>query len=207
MKFKSKYKTFHSWKCIWKYRLRNGGHFVQGEMSQSTLSCTQAHCAWGQNAELAMPLTLLPLMLHICMSTGSALLQAMDCCLFGTKPLTKPMTYCQSDHCVWADVILADFHRVISHYLQGISTYLSCTAQRVLRTIYMQKSEPKYACLPSKIVEVWIDRFCVRYDWWRRLQPMSSVSPVCWQHPATTWTNVDFSLVWFCRIHLRAISQ
>ena len=21
-------KTFHSWKCIWKYRLRNGGHFV-----------------------------------------------------------------------------------------------------------------------------------------------------------------------------------
>ena len=29
MKFQSKYKTFHSRKCIWKYRLRNGGHFVQ----------------------------------------------------------------------------------------------------------------------------------------------------------------------------------
>ena len=43
----------------------------------------------------------------------------------------------------------------------------------------MQKSKPKYACLPSKIVEVWIERFCVRYDWWRRLQPTSSVSPVC----------------------------
>ena len=28
-----KYKSFHSQKCIWKYRLRNGSHFVQGEMS------------------------------------------------------------------------------------------------------------------------------------------------------------------------------
>ena len=42
----------------------------------------------------------------------------------------------------------------------------------------MQKSKPKYACLPRKIVKVWIERFCVRYDWWRRLQPTSSVSPV-----------------------------
>ena len=25
----------YSQKCIWKYRLRNGGHFVQGEMSQT----------------------------------------------------------------------------------------------------------------------------------------------------------------------------
>ena len=32
--------------------------------------------------------------------------------------------------------------------------------------------------LHSKIVLVWIDWFCVRYDWWRRLQPTSSVSPV-----------------------------
>ena len=28
--FYPKYKTFHSRKCIWKYRLRNGGHFVHG---------------------------------------------------------------------------------------------------------------------------------------------------------------------------------
>ena len=70
------------------------------------------------------------------------------------------------------------FKRVISCFLQDISTYLSCTAQAVLRTIFKQKSKPKYKCLPSKIVEVWIDRFCVRYDWWRRLQPTSSVSPV-----------------------------
>ena len=29
MKFESTYKHFHSWQCIWKGRLRNGGHFVQ----------------------------------------------------------------------------------------------------------------------------------------------------------------------------------
>ena len=28
-----KYKTFHKNKGIWKYRLRNGGHFVKEEMS------------------------------------------------------------------------------------------------------------------------------------------------------------------------------
>ena len=31
--FNQNKKTFHAWKCIWKYRLWNGGHFVQGEMS------------------------------------------------------------------------------------------------------------------------------------------------------------------------------
>ena len=30
MKILSKYKCFRSWKCFWKYRLRNGGHFVRG---------------------------------------------------------------------------------------------------------------------------------------------------------------------------------
>ena len=29
MKFDSKYKTCHSWKCIWKCRLRNSGNFIQ----------------------------------------------------------------------------------------------------------------------------------------------------------------------------------
>ena len=35
VKFYLKFKTFHSWKCIWEYRLLNGRHFVQGEMSLS----------------------------------------------------------------------------------------------------------------------------------------------------------------------------
>ena len=48
------------------------------------------------------------------------------------------------------------FSKGLPRYLQDISTYLSCTAQRVLRTTFMQKYKPKYACLPSKIVEVWI---------------------------------------------------
>ena len=33
VKFESQWRTFHSRKCIRKYRLRNGGHFVQVEMS------------------------------------------------------------------------------------------------------------------------------------------------------------------------------
>ena len=35
VKCESKYKSFHSWDCIWKCRLRNGGHFAEGEMSLS----------------------------------------------------------------------------------------------------------------------------------------------------------------------------
>ena len=42
----------------------------------------------------------------------------------------------------------------------------------------MQNSRLIQDCFPIKIDEVWIDRFCVRYYWWRRLQPTSSVSPV-----------------------------
>ena len=78
----------------------------------------------------------------------------------------------------WADVILADFQRVISLNMQHITTYFPCTPQRVLRTKLIKKSKPKYACLPSKIVEVWIDWFCVHYNWWRWLQLTSSVFPV-----------------------------
>ena len=33
VKLEPKYEVFHSWKCIRKDRLWNGGHFVQGEMS------------------------------------------------------------------------------------------------------------------------------------------------------------------------------
>ena len=78
----------------------------------------------------------------------------------------------------WADVIHADFQTVISCVQQNISTYPFCTAERMLRTVIMQNSRLIQACFPIKIDEVWIDRFCVRYDWWRRLQPPSSVSPV-----------------------------
>ena len=38
VKFKSRYKTFHSRKCIWKYRLRNGDHFVHGRWVKSLAS-------------------------------------------------------------------------------------------------------------------------------------------------------------------------
>ena len=32
VKCQLKYKNFHSRNCIWKYRLRSGGHFIEGEM-------------------------------------------------------------------------------------------------------------------------------------------------------------------------------
>ena len=38
MKFESKYKTFHSRKCIWKCHLQNGFCFVSASMSQ--------YCSW-----------------------------------------------------------------------------------------------------------------------------------------------------------------
>ena len=76
------------------------------------------------------------------------------------------------------DVTHADFQAIISRYLQNIST-LFCTVERMIRTIIMQNSRLVNACFPIKSDEVWIDRFCVRYDWWRRLQPTSSVSPMC----------------------------
>ena len=100
--------------------------------------------------------------------------------------MTSAQSWSRRHHWLSADVIHADFQRVISRYIQNISTCLSCKAQRGLRTMFIQKSKPKYAYLPSKIVAVWIDRFCVRYDWWRRLQPTSSVSPV--------WDN---NSIWF----------
>ena len=37
MKFESKYRNFHSWKCIWKFRLRNGGHLSTKPLSERVL--------------------------------------------------------------------------------------------------------------------------------------------------------------------------
>ena len=48
MKFESKYKTFHSRKCLWKIHLWNGVHVLQGEMSSDVmlLLCFLTH--WGR---------------------------------------------------------------------------------------------------------------------------------------------------------------
>ena len=71
MKFESKYKTFRSRKCIWKYRLRNGGHFVQREMSQPKISAkiielTLFSVGWKKN--IPIPLTHWGRVTHICVS-------------------------------------------------------------------------------------------------------------------------------------------
>ena len=92
--------------------------------------------------------------------------------------MTSAQLWSRRHHWPWADVIRADFQTVISCYLHNVNTRLFCTADRVFRTIIMQNSRLIYAFFPIKNDEVWIDQFCVRYDWWRRLQPTSSVSPV-----------------------------
>ena len=105
------------------------------------------------------------------------------------------MTSAQSWSRDWADVITGLSRRHPCRFSDGyisLSTknyYISFPCRSKTVTNYISaKSKPKYACLPSKIVEVWIKRFFVRYDWWRRLQPTSSVSPVwvnaSWRHHA-----------------------
>ena len=47
---------------------------------------------------------------------------------------------CQLDAPLLMNVIHADFHTVISHYLQNVSTYLFCTAERMVKTIIVQNS-------------------------------------------------------------------
>ena len=96
--------------------------------------------------------------------------------------MTSAQLWSRRHHWPWADVIHADFQTVISRYLHNVNTRLFCTADRMFRTIIMQNFRLISACFPIKIDEVWIDRFCVRYDWWRRLQGTSSVSPV-WYLP------------------------
>ena len=45
-KFLSKYKIFHSRKCIWKYRLGKHDHFVQGEIDWLVNQSTVLHMPW-----------------------------------------------------------------------------------------------------------------------------------------------------------------
>ena len=101
-----------------------------------------------------------------------------DITLWRSAWMTSAQLWSRRHHWPWADVIRADFQTVISRYLHNVNTRLFCTADRMFRTIIILNSRLIYACFPIKIDEVWIDRFCVRYDWWRRLQPTSSVSPV-----------------------------
>ena len=106
------------------------------------------------------------------------------------------MTSAQSWSWLSADVFHADLQMVIPRYIQNISACPSCEALSWLGTIYMQKSKTKYACSPSKIVAVWIDRFCVRYYWWRRLHqcPQCEMSVMACQTTDNPKFNSLFSL-------------
>ena len=60
-KFQSKYKTLQSQKCIWKYRLRNGRHFVQGGISYK-----QWHWSNHKMVYSSCGVSHFPLVPHIC---------------------------------------------------------------------------------------------------------------------------------------------
>ena len=59
IKFRSQYKTFHSWKCIWKYRLRNGNHSVRGDELSEMRETHKCNCVlpivWRQGCDAAVP--------------------------------------------------------------------------------------------------------------------------------------------------------
>ena len=136
-----------------------------------------------------------------------------DLTLWRSAWMTSAQLWSRRHHWPWADVIRADFQTVISRYLHNVNTRLFCTADRMFTTIIILNSRLIYACFPIKIDEVWIDRFCVRYDWWRRLQPTSSVSPVWYsttilkQHNydnkiATCWISKHAKVVAFCQLSI-----
>ena len=63
MKFESEYSTFHSWKCMWKCRLRNCGHFDQGEIELKDKAPGQKSPQWLPDTTVQEPgykLTLCP---------------------------------------------------------------------------------------------------------------------------------------------------
>ena len=116
---------------------------------------------------------------------------------------------------VWADLILADFQRVISRYMQDISTYLSCIAQRVLRTTFMQKSKINLRNC-GKIIFNSFNMpifksvgFCFHnilglvrtklnsLDIWKYISIVSSFSPVCQSEIISTLSRfVHASIFW-----------
>ena len=102
--------------------------------------------------------------------------------------MTSGQLWSRRHHWPWADVIRADFQTVVSHYLHNVNTRLFCTADRMFRTIIIQNSRLIYACFPIKINEVWINRFCVRYDLWRRLQCPQCAGGFSWQNAS----NAEF---------------
>ena len=84
MQFYSKYKTFHSPKCIWKYCLRNDGYYVRGRWVKIFFSHwpTIDGCHFN-------------LFTHSDQTAWSPLVQIIAWRLLGTKPLPEPtLTYC-----------------------------------------------------------------------------------------------------------------
>ena len=85
-----------------------------------------------------------------------------------------------------------------------------------LHVLIYQCTELIYTtCLPQCIdIPNWLTLQCIKSLWpgdaiWRHRYGsiFAQVMVATWRHQAITWTNVEFLLVRYCGIHLRAISQ
>ena len=86
MQWNLKYKTFHSRKCIWKYRRRNGVYFVQGGLKMSSAKWRRLFCL-GLNA-----ITNWDRVWRIYASVKNPVLVKIKTRrLYGDTPLSKPM--------------------------------------------------------------------------------------------------------------------
>ena len=94
--------------------------------------------------------------------------------------MTSAQSWTRRHHWLsWAGVIPIDFQRVIYLVIQNTSTCLSCKLKEGYEQ-YLYKN-------PSRNRHIYLAKssLFVCYDWWRRLQQTSSVSPVCLrQHDA-----------------------
>ena len=91
------------------------------------------------------------------------------------------------------------FKRLYHIIYKTLALFICCAAEKELRTIIMQIFSLIQAFVSSKIIKVSIGRFCVRYDWWRRLQRTSSVHPV-WiglylKHLSITFRNMQQHII------------
>ena len=85
--FLSKYKSFHSWKCIWKYHLWNGGHFVQGRGVNKYLPSTKNDsnylCHHGIMKLYKMPTWYINGLIQVCSISSALSIEILQSC---TKP-------------------------------------------------------------------------------------------------------------------------
>ena len=155
MNFQSKHKSFHSRKCIWKYPLRNCGHFVQGETSGwgSDHTCdvsAKPGCDFDSNLKMDMQITkacqIAYYHLHNIRRIRKFLSQEATCTIF-TCIHYKP------------DWLLQQFDEWTtreSHQETPACAKHSCQTSFQSEEIWLHNSCTRYASLASSQIPDWI---------------------------------------------------